>query len=435
MARNRRVITWRASRKGRFPPGKRPFLLGGTLLLLSLGACGGKGPPAPGRVDPRVDGLRLLAFLGGAEGLEESFFMDRFEVTQAQFSAYLAAVGKRPSPWLREVWKGRGGKGPSQAQEDWPVTMVSPSEALSYAKWRGMRLPRLDEWEWAVGIRGAKKESFPWGEEFDRAHWDELKCNTAELGLGRPADVGTFELGATRGTGIYDLIGNVAEWVRLPPGYPSRERGSGPGWEGGPTEALRLRFSLEATVWAFPMWVPSWWKGFFPNLAPLGTREWSMLRKSLAWMGSPAVTLNRRFSLEATVWAFPMWVPLWWRGLFSSAAPLGTKEWEVIRRPWAWVGWSYVSRMERVAHSIPGRVSSRKGWGEWATTVGFRCAASPGEILAWLLSKGGPSLEGATGRAVKRFLRRHRGVFTVLLGKGFLLDADPARKGRIASML
>ncbi len=303
--------------------------------------------------------------------------MDRFEVTRGQFAAYLSALGKRTPPQLREDWKGHR---PPPVQEDWPVSKVSPSQALAFARWRGMRLPRLKEWEWAVGIRGGKKESFPWGEEFDRAHWDELKCNTAELGLGRPANVGTFELGATRGTRIYDLVGNVAEWVRLPPSYPSLEGGAA--GEERPERNLVLRFSLEAGVRAFPGRVPSWWAALFPALAPLGRREW-----------------------------------------------------EALRRPWAWVGWSYVSRMERVGHTIPGRVSPRKGWEEWTSTVGFRCAAYPDELFSWFLSSEGPSLEGATGKAVERFLKKFKEVFLPLLEKPLPPGADPRRLERIASML
>ncbi|HHI68859.1 MAG TPA: formylglycine-generating enzyme family protein [Planctomycetes bacterium] len=333
---------------------------------------------APERIDPRVEGLGRLALVGGTEGMERPFFMDRFEVTRGQFAAYLSALGKSPPPQLRKEW---GGARPSPAQEDWPVTRVSPSQALAFARWRGMRLPRLKEWEWAVGIRGGKKESFPWGEEFDRAHWDELKCNTAELGLGRPANVGTFELGATRGTRIYDLVGNVAEWVRLPPSYPSSlGEGASPGER--PAENLALRFSLEACLLAFPGRVPSWWAGLFPVLAPLGRREW-----------------------------------------------------EALQRPWAWVGWSYASRMERVGHTIPGRVSPRKGWEEWASTVGFRCAADPEELWAWFLSRNGPSLEGATGKTVARFLARFREVFLPLLRKSPLRAGDPTRRKRISSLL
>jgi len=370
-------------RKGRFPPGKRPFLVA-AVLCLSLwapGCTGREEPSPPGKVDPRVEGLRLLAFLEGGGGRVESFFLDRFEVTQGQFAAYLAHQGKRPPEPLRILWAGR--KGPVPEKEDRPVTRVSPGQALSYAHWRGMRLPLSKEWEWAVGIRGAKKESFPWGEEFDRAHWDELKCNTAELGLGRPADVGTFELGATRGTRIYDLVGNVAEWVRLPLSPPPRGAGAGAGLEEeDPSASLGLRFSLEGAVWALPRRGLSWWKPLLPFLAPLGRAEWDR-----------------------------------------------------IRRPWAWMGWSYASRMERVGHTIPGRLSPRKGWNEWASTVGFRCAAWPVEILRWLLSREGPSLEGATGRAVERFLTRFRGVFLPLMGRGSIPEAEPSRRRRIERIL
>jgi len=81
-------------------------------------------------------------------------------------------------------------------------------EARAFADTRSMRLPTASEWiRIAAGTRG---QPFPWG--LARA---SAVANTAELGLARPVPVGTFEQGATPDS-IYDLLGNVAEWVEDP---------------------------------------------------------------------------------------------------------------------------------------------------------------------------------------------------------------------------
>jgi hypothetical protein len=91
-----------------------------------------------------------------------------------------------------------------RAEETWPAQM-SQASARGLATVRGMRLPTPTEWMYiASGTSGLR---YPWGPR------DQLSvANTLELGLLRPAAVGTFESG--RGPfGHYDLVGNVWEWV------------------------------------------------------------------------------------------------------------------------------------------------------------------------------------------------------------------------------
>lgn len=93
-----------------------------------------------------------------------------------------------------------------------PVTNVSPADAEHFCKSRGGRLPTHAEWMRAASSgRGFR---YPWGQT-------GLVCRRAvyatvngpcEQGASAPSPVGSRPTGATP-SGIYDLTGNVAEWV------------------------------------------------------------------------------------------------------------------------------------------------------------------------------------------------------------------------------
>ena len=137
--------------------------------------------------------------------LSEPLLVDRFETTRRDWLA-----------WLESGAAPRGAERACRA-EDWPedelgfpATFVTLAEAQAFAAWRGMRLLRAEEWV-LVAI-GPRKNPYPWGFEFQ----DSI-ANTLDLGLGRACPVGTFPAGSTA-AGIFDMLGNVAEWCsdRLP---------------------------------------------------------------------------------------------------------------------------------------------------------------------------------------------------------------------------
>lgn len=102
-----------------------------------------------------------------------------------------------------------------------PVTNVSAEAAERYCRFRGGVLPTAEQWVFSAS--GAGKQRYPWGQT-------GLVCRRAVFGIvdgpcgtgaQGPDPVGTRPDGASA-TGIYDLVGNVAEWTREHSGYAAR---------------------------------------------------------------------------------------------------------------------------------------------------------------------------------------------------------------------
>jgi formylglycine-generating enzyme required for sulfatase activity len=123
------------------------------------------------------------------------FFIDRTEVTNAQYKKFVDATGHAPpSGWID------GSYPPEQAE--WPVTGVTWQDAVDYAQWAGKRLPTEAEWEAAA--RGVDGRLYPWGTD-----WKPGLANIGSRGI---TPVGQFQGGASP-VGTLDMIGNVWEWT------------------------------------------------------------------------------------------------------------------------------------------------------------------------------------------------------------------------------
>jgi iron(II)-dependent oxidoreductase len=125
------------------------------------------------------------------------FRIDKYLVTNAQYARFIAATGHRPPL----DWK--NGKIPTGALQ-YPVTMVNWYDASAYAHWTGKRLPTEAEWEKAA--RGTDGRRWPWGNEMDPA-----RLNTY-YNVGSATNVTTYNNGVSP-YGVYDMAGNVDEWV------------------------------------------------------------------------------------------------------------------------------------------------------------------------------------------------------------------------------
>jgi formylglycine-generating enzyme required for sulfatase activity len=130
------------------------------------------------------------------------FFIDRKEVTQTEYMRF-AKMTKRSAPRI-EVFEDDQSK---LLQPEFAVMSVSWDDAVAYCKWAGKRLPTEAEWEKAG--RGEGKKQYPWGDKFVV---NAANANGSEDGYKYLAPPGSFEAGRSP-YGLYDMTGNVAEWV------------------------------------------------------------------------------------------------------------------------------------------------------------------------------------------------------------------------------
>ena len=143
--------------------------------------------------------------------ITDGFWIDRYEVTNAAFQAFVAAGGyTTPAYWSDSgrAWLARQRPGALPApcpgeRPDEPRRCVTWHEADAYARWRGGRLPTEAEWEYTA--RGPRASRYPWGEAFDAS-----RCNV--VGAPGAVPVGTYPGGASW-VGAEDMAGNAMEWV------------------------------------------------------------------------------------------------------------------------------------------------------------------------------------------------------------------------------
>lgn len=132
----------------------------------------------------------------------KGFYLDQKEVTQEEYLRF-AKMTKRAIPRI-EVFDDDQSK---VLQPQLAAMSVSWDEAAAYCKWAGKRLPSEAEWEKAG--RGESKKKYPWGNVFVT---NAANVDGSEDGYKYLAPPGSFDAGRSP-YGLYDMTGNVAEWV------------------------------------------------------------------------------------------------------------------------------------------------------------------------------------------------------------------------------
>ncbi|MCS7078842.1 MAG: formylglycine-generating enzyme family protein [Chloracidobacterium sp.] len=160
------------------------------------------------------------------------FFLDRTEVTNADFRRFVEATGYQS--------EGRWALYATPSRDQHPVVAVTWNDAVAYARWAGKRLPTEAEWEFAAR---AGRPTALYGTDGagdtpdDHATFGRIVVypkRTPLRGI-QTTPVGMFP---PNPFGLYDMAGNAAEWcadwfdadyyavspIRRPPG-PAFGRG------------------------------------------------------------------------------------------------------------------------------------------------------------------------------------------------------------------
>ena len=146
----------------------------------------------------------------------KDFWMDKTEVTTAEYLEFIKETSYTPTPGSWE-----GGK-PLAGTEQQPIRLVNMDDIEAFIKWRSnrdklnYRLPTEEEWEYAAR-NGNANNLYPWGDKFEKS------CAVLDEPDSEPEPVGARKCGENK-WGVQDLVGNVYEWTSTRTAlYPGNE--------------------------------------------------------------------------------------------------------------------------------------------------------------------------------------------------------------------
>jgi len=309
------LMQWRISKAGYTPFEGAPFG-GGSLRTLGELRLEPEGSAPPGMV--HVPSGRVRPPIGVRLGREanpirvDAFYLDRYEVTNREYKAFVAAGGYRTdSLWTdpvedagqrlsREEARRRfvdatGQPGPATweagsyaaGDDSLPVTGISWFEAAAYCRWAGKDLPTVLHWHAAIG----------------QDQMSDILRFSNFAGSGK-APIGRFT--GLGGYGTYDMAGNVREWTSSAAGLARLVVGGGwsdPGYmfrrvvlqdpmQRLPTDGVRC-----AKYPARPdasLLAPIEFGASFPQQARVSDAEFALIRRQYAYDASPLEAREER---------------------------------------------------------------------------------------------------------------------------------------------
>ncbi|MEE2659929.1 MAG: SUMF1/EgtB/PvdO family nonheme iron enzyme [Candidatus Latescibacterota bacterium] len=149
-----------------------------------------------------------------------AYYIDKFEVTNAQYDRFLQEASNRhdhPNQPV-DINHDRRYVTPELMGQNQPTVGLNWFDAYAYCDWAGKRLPSEAEWEYAARGGDGRYRVYPWGNDSPDAEgiwWANYRPHqgAAADGYRNSAPVGSFPDGVSP-FGIHDLSGNAEEWIQ-----------------------------------------------------------------------------------------------------------------------------------------------------------------------------------------------------------------------------